>query len=195
MVHFQIQITMNRIYIFITLIFATVLPVFSQNSEKDLEQIRQWFSEINENINQCRKVEYADIKVCKDVNPTQYSMEGEKIYRLASVNMSKFIEDQQLVKVVLDFNGDRENLTSEYYFKNGNLFFVDKAKTIYHKPKWDKDFKESEKSIAKDRFYINNSRLIRWINPKENSVGKKDPIYNAQEVMILNDCKLYTSIE
>lgn len=185
---------MNRIFIITALIFLTVLPVFSQNSEKELEQIRNWFREVNANISQYRKVEYPDIKVYKDISPEHYSMEGEEIYRLAKVDMTKFFEDEQLVKVVLEFNGDREDLTSEYYFKNGNLCFVNKVKTIYHRPKWDEAFKESERSIAKDRFYIKDNQLIRWINPKVNNVGKMDPSYNDQEAMILNDYKLYTSI-
>jgi len=186
---------MNRILIFIPLILITALPAFSQSAEEDLDEIRHWFREVNENISLCRKVEYTDIKVHKDTNPDHYSMEAEKIYRLAEANMIKFIKDQQLVKVILDFNGDREDLTSEYYFKNGNLFFVDKTKTVYHKPKWDEDFSESEKSIAKDRFYIKNNRLIRWINPKGNSVGRTDQSFDQQEAMILNDYKLYTRIE
>ena len=186
---------MNRILIFTALIFVTALPVFSQNSEKELEQVRQWFSEVNENISQYRKVEYADLKVYNDIDPIRHSVEAETIYRLATADMTKFTKDQQLVKIVLNFDGDREDLTSEYYFKDGNLFFVDKAKTIYHRPKWDENFKESEKSVAKNRFYIKNNRLIRWIDPKVNSVGEKDPFFNEQEAMILNDYKLYTSIE
>lgn len=195
MEHHLIHITMNRIFIITALIFLTALPVYSQNSEKELDQIRDWFKEANSNISQYRKVEYPDIKVIKDINPEQYSMEGEEIYRLEKVHMTKFFEDEQLVKVALEFYGDREDLISEYYFKNGNLFFVDKIKTIYHRPKRDDAFKESERSIAKNRFYIKDNQLIRWINPDINSVGKIDPSYHDHEVMILNDHKLYTSID
>lgn len=188
---------MNRIFIITALIFLTALPVCSQNSEKELDQMRDWFMEVNANISQCRKVEYPDIKINKDVNPEQYSMEGEEIYRLEKVYMTKFFDDEQIVKVVIEFYGDREDLISDYYFKNGNLFFVDKIKTIYHRPKWDQAFKESESSIAKNRFYVNANQLIRWINPETeiNIVGKMAPSYNEQEMMILNDYKLYTSID
>lgn len=186
---------MKRVFIITALIFLSVLPTYSQNSEKELDQIRSWFNEINSNINQYRAVEYPNIKIIKDINPELYSMEGQEIYRLEQVNMTKFFEDKQLVKVILEFFGDRADLTSEYYFKNGNLFFVDKVKTVYHRPKWDDEFKESEISIAKNRFYIKDNQLIRWINPDIYSVGKMDPAYNQHEANILHDYKLYTSID
>ncbi len=187
---------MNRIFMITALLFLTVLSAYSQNSEKELDQIRNWFREINSNTSQYKKVKYPDIKVYKDINP-EYSMEGEEIYRLVKINMTKFFEGEQLVKIVLEFYGDREDMTSEYYFKNGSLFFVDKTKTIYHKPKWDDAFKESERSIAKNRFYIKDNQLIRWINPEAeiNMVGKRNPSYHENEGMILHDYKLYTSID
>lgn len=186
---------MNRMFMITALILLIALPVHAQHSEKELDQVRDWFKEVNANISQYRKVEYPDIKVYKEISPEHYSMEGEELYRLAKVDMTKFFEDEQLVKVVLKFYGDREDLTSEYYFKNDDLFFVDKVKTIYHQPKWDDAFKESERSITKNRFYIKDDQLIRWINPDVNSVGKIDPSYGKHQMMLLNDYKLYTSVE
>lgn len=186
---------MRRIFFINALFFWATLSVYSQTSEKELDQIRDWFKEINSNINQYKKVEFPDIKINEELNSDQHSLEGAELYRLGKVNMTKYFEGDQLVKVVLEFNGDREELTSEYYFKSGELFFVDKVKTIYHRPKWHEEFQETERSIAKNRFYIKDNQLIRWINPKIQSVGKMDPSYKKHESKILNDYNLYVKID
>lgn len=186
---------MNKVLMISVLIFLAVFTVQAQHSEKTLEQIRQWFKEVNAKTSQYRKVEYADIQINKDINAERYSMEGEEIYRLGNVHMTKFFEGVQIVKIVVDFYGDRQDLTSEYYFKDNNLFFVDKIWTVYKKPKWLEGFKETERSTVKNRFYFKDDQLIRWINPEVSSVGKMDPAYPKHETKILNDSNLYSSIE
>ena len=186
---------MNRIFIITTLLFLTALSAYSQRLEDELDQIRNWFEEVNAKTGQYKKIEHPDINIYKDINPEQYSKEGAELYSLAQANMTKFFEDGQLVKIVVAFIGDREDLLSEYYVKNGSLFFVDKVKTIYHKPKWHDAFQASEKSIVKNRFYIKDDQLINWVNPDILSVPKKDPSYQAQERMIVHDYQLYVSID
>lgn len=189
------MLLVHKVFIITLLIFMAASPGHAQDSEKTLEQIREWFKEVNANTSQYRKVEYADLKMNKDINAEHYSMEGEDIYRLGNVHMTKFFEDEQLVKIVVDFYGDRQDLTSEYYLKDNNLFFVDKVYTVYKKPKWLDEFNETERSTVKNRFYFKDNQLIRWINPEVRSVGKMDPAYPQHEAKILNDYKLYSSID
>ena len=186
---------MNRTFIITTLLFLTALPAYTQHTEDELDRTRDWFRETNAKITQYKKVEYPDITSYKHVDSEQYSREGEELYSLAQVSMTKSFEDGQLVKIVVAFIGDREDLLSEYYVRNGSLFFVDKVKTIYHKPKWHDAFQASEKSIVKNRFYIKDDQLISWVNPDIMSVPKKDPSYQAQERMIVHDYQLYISID
>ena len=186
---------MNRTFIITTLLFLTALPAYTQHTEDELDQMRDWFREINAKISEYKKMEYPDTKVYKHAESEQYSKEGAELYSLVQANMTKFFEDGQLVKIVVAFIGDREDLLSEYYVKYGNLFFVDKVKTIYHKPKWHDAFQASEKSIVKNRFYIKDDQLINWVNPDILSVPKNDPSYQAQEMMIVHDYQLYVSID
>ncbi len=175
------------------MIFLMALPVCAQSSKKELDQIRNRFEEVNAYISQYKKVVYPDVTVDEDTSAGQYAMEGAEIYRLATVKMTKYFDDEQLVKVEVVFDGDREDMVSEYYLKEGNLCFVDKVKTVYHKPKWDDAFNASEKSVAKNHFYIKDHQLIRWIDPKINSVGKAHPSFRNHEAIILHDYALYIS--
>lgn len=185
---------MKKIYIIVSLIFLITVPLYSQNSEKELDQIRTWFSEVNSNVSHYSKAEFPEISISKDLNPDQFSMEGAKIYRFEKANMTKFFDGGLLVKLVVEISGVREELISEYYFKEGNLFFVDKVLTVYHRPKWHDEFDESEKSISKNRFYFKDNQLIRWVNPELQSVGKMDPSYKKHESAILNDVNLYIGV-
>ena len=185
---------MKKIYIIVSLIFLITVPLYSQNSEKELDQIRTWFREVNSNVSHYSKAEFPEISISKDLNPDQFSIEGAKIYRFEKANMTKFFDGGLLVKLVVEISGDREELISEYYFKEGNLFFVDKVFTVYHRPKWHDEFDESEKSISKNRFYFKDNQLIRWVNPELQSVGKMDPSYKKHESAILNDVNLYIGV-
>lgn len=184
-----------KIQFLITAFIFLVTSGFSQNNEGDLLRIRDWFREINANMDRYRKVEFPDIKVYKDLNPDHYSMEGAAIYRLGKIDMTRFFKGDQLVKVVLKFYGDREDLTSEYYIRKGRLFFVDKVKIIYDRPKWNNGFKESERSVLKNRFYFKDNHLIKCLAEEKTalrSIGKEDPSYKDFESKILHDFKLYT---
>lgn len=176
-------------------LFLAALSAQAQPSEETLEQIRAWFKEVNENTDQYKKLEYADLQISKDINAEQYAMEGEEIFRLGNVHMSKFFDEETLVKIVVDFYGDRQDLTSEYYFKDNNLFFVDKIYTVYKNPKWIEGFNETERSTVNHRFYFKDNQLIRWIDPEVRSVGKPDPDFPKHEAKILHDYQLYRSID
>lgn len=121
---------MNEIIAIYSLLFLLSSSLLAQNTKDDLDQIRNWFKEINANINQFKKVELRDIQVYKDISPEKYSIEGDDIYRLAAVNMTKFSDGDKLIKLVVTFDGDREDLVSAYYFREGDLFFVDKSRSI-----------------------------------------------------------------
>lgn len=175
-----------------------VSSAVAQNSETALEQIRTWYRDVNANLDQYQEVAYSHIPLYEAVSPDDYSREGQEIYRLSQISMTKYFDEDRPVKVVLAFEGNREDLLSEYYFKNGLLFFVDKTKTIYHHHKMDEDFQDSEKSVDRNRFYFSSNRMIRWIRWRDsetNPVSERDPAYPVQEKKILNDYRLYLSVK
>ncbi|AHM59128.1 hypothetical protein D770_04305 [Flammeovirgaceae bacterium 311] len=186
---------MSRIFLIAGLIFSVILPLHSQNLEKDINQIREWFREVNSIISESNKVMLSEIEVNQGESSEPFSSEAAKIYRLGKIKMTRYFVDEQLVKMTIEFYGDREDLTSEYYFKNGNLFFVDKINTVYHRPKWHDEFKASQKSKTKDRFYVKEDRVIRWSTPDLESVGAMDPAFVENESMIANDYKQYIKIK
>lgn len=70
-------------------------------------------------------------------------------------------KDDILKKVVLTNYGEMGKITTEYYFKENNIFFVFEKETNYDKPMYEKNFKvifDTEK-----RYYLDDNQLIRWI--------------------------------
>ncbi|GAB5527398.1 MAG: hypothetical protein Roseis2KO_52700 [Roseivirga sp.] len=105
---------------------------FGQNER--INYIRQQFQEINSNIESYRKVETPDINVYRDISPDNYSYESSEIYRLAIVNMVRYYQGNVLVKAELTFDGDRQNLSSEYYFDENGLLFAFQQRTDFDEP-------------------------------------------------------------
>ena len=190
---------MNKSLAILTLLLLLSNLLYCQQVEEEkLDQIRHWYEEVNVRLDQCRKVELPDINVYQDTRPTAYSREGAEIYRLAVVSMTKYYDGNELKKAVVTFNGDREELISEYYFRADSLFFVDKFKTIYHRPKWHDEFEATEKSILKNRFYFHDTHLlkwVKWIDTEVRPISKKDPVFAQQESSVLQDAMLYAYLE
>lgn len=188
---------MNKALTIFSFLFLLSGSLYCQPAaeEKELDQIRRWYTEINAHVDHFKQVELPDVDVYRDTQSDTNSIEGAEIYRLAIANMTKFLEDDKPVKIVVTFDGDREDLVSAYYFREGSLFFVDKSKTIYHKPKWHDEFEESDKSILRNRFYFKSDSLLRWINTDIQPVSKTDPCFKKYESTILSDVNLYLGIQ
>jgi hypothetical protein len=98
-----------------------------------------------------------------------------------------------LRKAVVQFDGGRADLISEYYFWNDTLIFVLKTRTDYEKPKWADDFNATSKTIKENRYYFNKDELIQWIesDKKQVDLSKVD---KKIEKEIISDSKLYMHI-
>jgi hypothetical protein len=166
-----------------------------ESDNKKIDQIRQWYMEINKNRDSFTKVVDNDINVYKDLNPQKYSFESTEIYRLALINLERWFSDRKLVKAIVTFDGDSEDLTSEYYFHDQRLFFVFKKKIEYHKPKWDKKFDPNKKTVLENRFYFDNNKLIRWVDSSKKMRKATDAEFKTIEHQILSDASLYREIE
>lgn len=187
---------MNRLSLGLGLIMLVCLSLSAQGieGEKDLDKIRAWFVEIEESIDQLTKMELLDVDFFGNTDQEKQPIEGRKIYRLTTTSITKYYDGDELVKLNVHFEGDRETLVSQYYLKNGDIFFVDKLNTIYHKPKWDSQFQESKKSTKKNCFYFKNDSLVRWVDNDIKSVGTQNPLYSKNESTILNDLNIYLNL-
>ena len=152
------------------LILISILLLTGFSNTDLIEQIRNEYNLINKSLDSYTKVENNDINVYKDLNPDNYSFESEDIYQLAIINMIRYYDSVEIKKAVVKFDGDRQDLISEYYFKNDSLFFVFKTRIDYKNPKWSDDFNESEKDIIENRFYFNDNKLVKWIDSEKNIV-------------------------
>ncbi|MCY1636497.1 hypothetical protein [Marinifilum sp. D737] len=176
------------------LILISIL-LFTGFSNTDLiEQIRNEYNLINKSLDSYTKVENNDINVYKDLNPDNYSYESEDIYRLAMINLIRYYDNGEIKKAVVNFNGDRQDLISEYYYKNNSLFFVFKTQIDYKNPKWSDDFNGADKKVLENRFYFNGEKLIKWIDSGSNMTDLKtvDKIIIEN---IISDSELYKSIK
>lgn len=175
------------------LILISILFLTGFSDTDLIEQIRNEYNLINNSLGSYSKIENNDINVYKDLNPDNYSFESEDIYRLAMINLIRYYDNGELKKAVVKFNGDRQNLISEYYYKNDSLFFVFKTELDYKNPKWSEDFNETEKKVLENRFYFNGEKLIKWIDFNKETVGLT-AIDSTLTKKIISDSELYKNI-
>lgn len=172
------------------LILMLIILLAGFSNEDLIKQIRNEYNLINKSIDSYSKIENNDISVYEDLNPDNYSHESVDIYRLAMINLIRYYDNDKIRKAIVSFSGDRQDLISEYYYKNDSLIFVFKTQIDYEKPKWSDDFNESEKEIIKNRFYFNDNNLIKWINSNNRVVDLS--IKDGTTVKsILHDSELY----
>lgn len=173
---------------------TALILLFIGFSDTDLiVQIRNEYNLINKSLDSYTKVENNDINVYKDLNPDNYSFESNEIYRLAIVNLIRYYDNDEIKKAIVKFNGDRQDLISEYYYKNGVLIFVFKTQIDYEKPKWSDDFNEADKKVLENRFYFNGEKLIKWIDFNKETVDLT-AIDSTLREKILSDSELYIKI-
>lgn len=172
------------------LILVSILLLNGLSNTNLIKQIRNEYDLINKSLDSYAKIENDDINVYKDLNPDNYSIESVEIYRLAVINMIRYYDKGEIKKIIVKFDGDRQDLMSEYYYINGTMIFAFKTLIDYKKPKWSDDFNESDKDIFENRFYFNDNKLIKWIDSDKNVVdlSAKD---STTVKLLLHDSELY----
>jgi len=177
----------------LSLLFIGINNIYSQSIEEIIKNIRIKYSKINNDLNNYDKFDFLDVGLFKDISPNRYSKEGSKLYRLAIINCVKYTMNDSVRKIILTFDCESEFQTSEYYIWNNKLFFVFKSRTQYLKPRWADDFKEKDKHIIENRYYINENKIIRWLDENKKEIKNKDIIESEQE-LIMHDYNIYLTI-
>ncbi len=122
-----------------------------KTEEEIILNIREKFRDINENSNSYKKV----IK-----NLTEESSEG--------ADLEGYYGNDELKKVVASYFGSIGKLIEEYYFFDNELFFVFTQEYHYTKPM---DMEGSSvDTIEENRYYLEDSRLVRWLNPSHKKI-------------------------
>lgn len=181
---------MNLKNLIVQMGFYSILDDETPKTLDPIKDIRKKFSTINESLDKYDRIETNDINVYKDINPEKYSYESVGIYGLAMVNLERYYDEDKLRKAIVTFDAEGSDMISEYYFWDDVIFFVFQTKINYKSAKWAVDFDPNKKKVWENRYYIENGKLIKWINSDKNIVDLSK-INNEVESQVISDADLY----
>jgi len=144
-----------------------------------VSSIKHEYNQVEQHIKYSIKENYKDVNLYKDINSI-YSIEGSKLYRLAMINVEKYIYKKDTIKIVVRLESQDRNLVSEYFYKNKQLFFV--YKNMKNK---------NGKKDTEDRFYFENKQMIKWLHGDKN-MQNITPKWLKEKQIILHDSLVYT---
>lgn len=100
--------------------------------------------------------------------------------------LKKYYDGKILRKAELTLFGETGQSTSEYYFSNGNLMFVNEQVEMYKAPLG--TGKVETESIETNKFFLEKQKIIRWLNNDDEIVDQR--LYEQKEKEILDDLKI-----
>lgn len=126
-----------------------------KTEEEIIAEIRAKFEEINKN-----SASYQT----KSMDLTGESTEGGEL--------KSYYQNEALQKADVNYYGEMGKLTEEYYFSEGNVFFVFTQQHAYDQP----IYMEGSKVVKTEehRYYFHNNKLIRWLDPNKEKVADAD---------------------
>lgn len=134
------------------------------DEEELIADIRKKFGEINQN------------SASYETRSTELTAESTEGGELKS-----FYQNGELKKAVASYFGEMGKLTEEYYFSEGQVFFIFTQQYTYDKPITVEGSKVTK--TDENRYYFHDHKLIRWLDPKKEKVDKSN--FNQQESEIL----------
>lgn len=171
--------------ILITLVVLLASCARNRDNQKDITntELSDGFDKID-TVGQIKEIEERSIKdTTIDVLKYFTDIELPDIYRLGGVTYQPYLLDNQLVKVVLDFEGDRETLTKSYYLNDKQeIFYVSLNYSIYDPPKWEEGTKKV--SELQSYYFITNDKVRKSVG--ENLVEPDKIIEGINKLKQLN---------
>jgi len=127
---------------------------------------------------------------CTQINSgsKSYKVIEEDVNGLTSEGgfLKKFYDGTVMKKAELTFFGETGQLTSQYYFLNGELIFAKSSEERYKEPMY--MGKTETDSLNKNEFYFKNQILVRWIDNNGKIVEQTQ--YLQKQIEILDDLKI-----
>jgi hypothetical protein len=162
--------SVNKKIVFVILLIANSwFQCIGQDSvELRIKEIKSECEKINKEIKKFKMVQ-------SDVN--DLSAEGGIL--------KKYVDGNTLKRAALTLFGEAGQSTTEYYFLNGNLVFVNEQVEIYKTPLG--MGKVETKSLETNKFYFDKQKLIRWIVNDDEIVDRL--LYSEKEKEFLDDLK------
>lgn len=162
----------------ISLLMFLLLLNYAQSQSSNIIDIVSIKNQIDENSENFSK---------SDILLHLNDEEVPDLYRLGVVFCKKFYIDQKLVKVELQFIGDRETLFETFYFNDtSEPFFVSSEYMLYSPPKWE-DSSRIVLSNKSNFVKMNNN----WSSYKQSTefperlkklIMRKDMIFGVGEI-------------
>lgn len=151
------------------------------SKQKIIFDIEEDFSEINSNINAYKIVK-------KDIFGKS-TEGGDAIYYFDNKNLKKIIET---------YYGEMGQLIREYYYKDGQLFFVLNQDHEYNRPMyWDEKtarennddefFDQNKSKILEERYYFLENKLVIWLDNEKKEVKNSRDVFKEKESEIIED--------
>jgi hypothetical protein len=160
------------------LLFAAVITsiagplAFTTNAQDDasIQKIRQHYATINRSTAKYRKVK-------KELSG--FSAEGGQ--------MIAYFDGQNLMKIDAKFFGESGRAAEEYYFWDGKIIFVLRTDYAYSKP-----FSGKVVRTEVSRFYFDNDKLIRWLDPAGKQVASTTSEFAEKQKDYLDSSKQFS---
>ncbi len=90
--------------------------------------------------------------------------------------LTKFENKLGIKLIKTEYYGSIGKSLTEYYYRNGEVYFIFKTDYQYNAPPTVPEYDETKTEKAESRFYFDGTKLIRWITPDGQSQNLKLPI-------------------
>ena len=152
------------------LLLLLVLASCDSNFDKETEikndvisLIQDEYSQIEKNTPNLTKIEYKDVGLYRDIN-TNYVEESGDYAQLGMINLTYYVNNNDINKIVAVFDSQKVKGLSEYFYKKGKLIFVQKIKTS-----------NNPNDALTTKLYFKNNNLLQCGDKKiVTSVCKKE---------------------
>lgn len=159
---------MRRLLTFtLVLIIGTTGVSFADSTSEEesiVSQIKEWYASVNDGLPAFDKV---------DKELMDESSEGGQL--------SGYLKDSELVKLVSSVYGEMGKSIHEYYYWDGELFFVFTQDYQYTMPMY-MEGSEVDK-IIENRYYFRSDTLVRWLDSNKQKVASDQ--FNDKAVAII----------
>ncbi|BAF71698.1 hypothetical protein [Sulfurovum sp. NBC37-1] len=102
-----------------------------------------------------------------------------------------FDQDGSIALIKLNIYGEMGKLEEEYYFQNGNLFFMFSIDYSYNEPPILSGYDPKKTKIQKNRYYFIRDKMVKWLNTKLQKVPEYSAKFKNKEKEILHFMKQY----
>ncbi|MCP4439905.1 MAG: hypothetical protein GY810_13250 [Aureispira sp.] len=169
--------------IFITTLLLSSFFLLNIQAQ-DIQQHDARAKKIDLERNGYTDVIFSDADFYKESDPKAYSKEGESVYNLGMIHLSKHYKRHSLKKIALKFSGPNSILLSEYYFDSDQVFLVQKTRLTYNASMHSDAYKKEETDTTKHRYYFKEGSLV--ISSDKKAMQDKSIVQD-----ILSDATLY----